>query len=233
MQGPRAVPPTLLPLLSPKRIRSSSPSRYPEFARASVPMCLSLRRGLDYQPQSSYAIVGHGREALICAAAPGDCNARLYHFAGSQLRPLATLGRHYDVVTCVTASEDGGVLVTGSQDTTCIVWTLPPAMRTGAAVTLHARLCGHDDTVSAVGVRRDVDVVASGSGLGRARAHLRICLHVCVGGGGGGIAAPFASPAKGTLLLPVTRFPLRYRPRRNLPKSRSKRVCFAHRARVA
>eukprot|EP00965_Chrysotila_dentata_P228938 6196889-Pleurochrysis_carterae.AAC.1 len=63
-------------------------------------------------------------------------------------RPLQCLRAHSDVVTCVALSEDGSTLVSGSRDTTSMVWSVG---RQALADKPRLVLYGHDDEVRARG----------------------------------------------------------------------------------
>ncbi len=69
---------------------------------------------------------------------------------------------HRDIVTCVELADDGSVLVTGSKDTTTMVWRVNPRSWRIEEEPLHI-LSGHNDEVTCVAVHRELDVVVSGS----------------------------------------------------------------------
>jgi len=80
------------------------------------------------------------------------------------------------MVTCVAVDETGAWVVTGSADTTCVLWKvcregwLPQAGR-GVRVlepTPHKVLHGHDLQVTTVAIRSSIDMIVSGSGDGTA-----------------------------------------------------------------
>ncbi|CAK9883045.1 unnamed protein product [Sphagnum jensenii] len=95
--------------------------------------------------------------------------------------------QHTDIVTCLSVAVDGSVVVTGSCDTTVMVWDIE--LSSGS---IHRRvsrfressshsektskpevvvildkprhvLCGHDDSVTCIAVRVELDIVVSGS----------------------------------------------------------------------
>ncbi|KAJ3192933.1 Neurobeachin-like protein 1 [Irineochytrium annulatum] len=90
-----------------------------------------------------------------------------------QLRELDIIYGHYDIVTCVSLSEDGKTLLTGSRDTTTMAWDLIP----GAADTITVRqnafriFYGHDDEVTSVAANVEHDLVASASKDGTCILH--------------------------------------------------------------
>lgn len=96
-------------------------------------------------------------------------------------RLLRTIRQHNDVVTCIAVSSDGSTVVTGSRDTTLMVWKTQvtagerrrgglgmysdrnPKSETVVLPTPAAVLCGHGDAVTAVAVCAELDLVVSGS----------------------------------------------------------------------
>ncbi|XP_024540202.1 BEACH domain-containing protein B isoform X1 [Selaginella moellendorffii] len=84
---------------------------------------------------------------------------------------VQSLCQHKDVVTCASVAADGSIVATGSRDTTVMVWeTQLSSNRTKRsdsklAVSDKPRhvLCGHDDAVTCVVVRTELDLVVSGS----------------------------------------------------------------------
>jgi hypothetical protein len=95
--------------------------------------------------------------------------------------------QHTDIVTCLSVAVDGSVVVTGSCDTTVMVWdieltsgsihrrvsrfressghsdkTSKPEVVVISDKPRHV-LCGHDDSVTCIAVRVELDIVVSGS----------------------------------------------------------------------
>lgn len=77
----------------------------------------------------------------------------------------AIVGKHYHLapISCIASSFDGRTLVTGSSDTTSVVWELDG--RDGEIW----RGCGHDLTVVCVALCEELQLVASGSVDGTAK----------------------------------------------------------------
>lgn len=73
-----------------------------------------------------------------------------------------------DLVTCVALDQCGSFLVTGSRDTTCVVWDVSQH-GTGSSSASHMTprpfqtLYGHDQAVSCVGIMTELDMAVSGS----------------------------------------------------------------------
>ncbi|KAI9338507.1 hypothetical protein BDR26DRAFT_838162 [Obelidium mucronatum] len=81
---------------------------------------------------------------------------------------------HHDIVTCLSLSEDGRTLVTGSRDTTVIAWELKFANNSNeVSVKQDTRrvFYGHDEEVTCVAVNIDQDLVVSGSKDGTCIVH--------------------------------------------------------------
>lgn len=94
---------------------------------------------------------------------------------------MHSVSQHKDIVTCMALSETGNILVTGSKDTTVMVWevgavTTQISTRAGGdeeyigQTPIHI-LYGHDDEVTCVDVNQDLDIVASGSKDGSCIIH--------------------------------------------------------------
>ncbi|XP_057837661.2 BEACH domain-containing protein B isoform X1 [Cryptomeria japonica] len=96
-------------------------------------------------------------------------------------RTVQSIRQHKELVTCVSVATDGSIVVTGSHDTTVMVWEVLPSTRivnkkSRDALLVQDRrkdhiisdkpchiLCGHDDAVTCVGVSVELDLVVSGS----------------------------------------------------------------------
>lgn len=109
----------------------------------------------------------------------------------SRSKPVASISKHLDVITCVALDNCGSYLVTGSRDCTCIIWSIsngtmstssstsnPPTTPTHVSHaignsqmntqnTLTPRpvntLYGHDKPISCVAIFTELDMVVSGS----------------------------------------------------------------------
>ncbi|XP_077472025.1 neurobeachin-like protein 1 isoform X2 [Stigmatopora argus] len=73
--------------------------------------------------------------------------------------------RHMDIVTCLSTDHCGIHLMSGSRDTTCMVWQV--LQQDGAPVGLHPKpvqvLYGHTDEVVCVNVSTELDMAVSGA----------------------------------------------------------------------
>ncbi|KAL4635789.1 neurobeachin-like protein 1 [Arapaima gigas] len=81
--------------------------------------------------------------------------------------------RHMDVVTCLATDYCGIHLISGSRDTTCMVWQV--LQQGGAPVGLSPKpmqvLYGHTDEVVSVGISTELDMAVSGSRDGTVIIH--------------------------------------------------------------
>ncbi|RVE75339.1 hypothetical protein OJAV_G00015710 [Oryzias javanicus] len=88
-------------------------------------------------------------------------------------RTVAQHIRHMDIVTCLSTDHCGIHLISGSRDTTCMVWQV--LQQGGAPVGLHPKpiqvLYGHTDEVVSVGVSTELDMAVSGSRDGTVIIH--------------------------------------------------------------
>lgn len=103
-------------------------------------------------------------------------------------RCVQSIRRHKDVVSAVAVSSDGGILATGSYDTTVMVWEVQHAKTHEKRARNYAQselprkacivsetpfhvLCGHDDIITCLYVSVDLDIVISGSKDGTCMFH--------------------------------------------------------------
>lgn len=97
-------------------------------------------------------------------------------------RMVQSIRQHKDLVSCVSVAMDGSIVVTGSHDTTVMVWEVTSSTRIVNKKVRDAQnipdrirkdhilsdkpchiLCGHDDVVTCVAVCVELDLVVSGS----------------------------------------------------------------------
>jgi Beige/BEACH domain/Neurobeachin beta propeller domain/Neurobeachin/BDCP, DUF4704 alpha solenoid region/PH domain associated with Beige/BEACH/Neurobeachin alpha solenoid region/Domain of unknown function (DUF4800)/Concanavalin A-like lectin/glucanases superfamily len=119
-----------------------------------------------------FATSRDGRVVYACGHASKD---HAFHvLAADTGRVVQVVSRHKDVVTALAL--DGTVLVSGSRDTTLMVWQIQSntGFRVGdgsAAPLPRLVLYGHDDEVTSVSVSQNLDLVFSGSSDGSAIVH--------------------------------------------------------------
>lgn len=78
---------------------------------------------------------------------------------------MLSLSPHTDIVSCLTIDHGGGHLMTGSRDTTCMIWSVQ--VQSGICHSLKPKplqiLYGHDSEVTAVQISVALDLAVSGS----------------------------------------------------------------------
>ncbi|KAJ3443161.1 beige/beach-related [Anaeramoeba flamelloides] len=74
---------------------------------------------------------------------------------------IAKNQKHKDIVTCL--SLDNGSLVTGSRDTTAIIWSLVPNGKRNFFYNFKQILFGHDDEITCLDLNVDLNIVVTGS----------------------------------------------------------------------
>ncbi|XP_030792221.1 neurobeachin-like protein 2 isoform X2 [Rhinopithecus roxellana] len=86
---------------------------------------------------------------------------------------LSQLSRHLDVVTCLALDTCGIYLISGSRDTTCMVWRLlhQGGLSVGLAPKPVQVLYGHGAAVSCVAINTELDMAVSGSEDGTVIIH--------------------------------------------------------------
>lgn len=109
-----------------------------------------------------------------------DWSLRIYSLLKSKM--ITSMIHHSDVITCLTLDSTGYILVTGSRDTTCVIWHLSlgdsRTMVTNAveqesnSIVLPAlTLYGHTAEVTCLAVSIELDIVVSGSLDGTCNIH--------------------------------------------------------------
>jgi len=108
---------------------------------------------------------------IVISCGYWDNSFKVLTFDGRRL--LQSINQHRGTVTCAAVGLDGRTLVTGSRDTTLMIWTLNPGSGSALPVTVPPRLTlfGHYDEVSAVAVNCELDVVVSGGNDGSVLLH--------------------------------------------------------------
>uniref|UniRef100_A0A6I8NWZ9 Neurobeachin-like protein 2 n=1 Tax=Ornithorhynchus anatinus TaxID=9258 RepID=A0A6I8NWZ9_ORNAN len=108
---------------------------------------------------------------LLFSGGHWDCSLRVTSLPRGRL--LCQLIRHIDVVTCLALDLCGIYLISGSRDTTCLVWQV--VQEGGLSVRLAPKpvqvLYGHVAAVSCVAISTELDVAVSGSEDGAVILH--------------------------------------------------------------
>ncbi|XP_076087925.1 neurobeachin-like protein 1 isoform X3 [Mytilus galloprovincialis] len=115
-------------------------------------------------------VVSHDAKLLI-SGGHWDNSLQVYHLG--KVKKINHIVRHIDIVTCVALDYCGSHLVTGSRDTTCIIWQIQ--QQGGFSVNINNRplqtLYGHEGEVTAVYISTELDMVASASRDGTVILH--------------------------------------------------------------
>ena len=96
----------------------------------------------------------------------GQLDKSVKVYALPRLRLLNSAVQHIDIVTCLALDEGGSQLITGSRDTTCIVWDISSSALKSVQV-----LYGHDKPLTCVGLSTALDMAVSGSLDGTVNVH--------------------------------------------------------------
>nr|XP_032813242.1 neurobeachin-like protein 1 isoform X1 [Petromyzon marinus] len=116
-----------------------------------------------------YAVSLDGK--LLFSAGNWDNSVRATSLG--KARPVAHYTRHIDIVTCLALDGCGIHLVTGSRDTTCMVWQL--LYQGGICVGLMPKplqvLYGHTAEVLCVAISTELDMAVSGAKDGMVMVH--------------------------------------------------------------
>ncbi|XP_052002928.1 neurobeachin-like protein 2 isoform X2 [Xyrauchen texanus] len=100
---------------------------------------------------------------LLFSGGHWDCSLRVTMLGKAKL--VGRICRHIDVVTCLALDLCGIYLISGSRDTTCMVWQV--LQQGGFSSGLSPRpvqvLSGHDQEVTCVAISTELDMAISGS----------------------------------------------------------------------
>ncbi|UJR35190.1 hypothetical protein I4U23_027957 [Adineta vaga] len=113
---------------------------------------------------------------LIFSGAHWDRSLRTYSITKN--KTIHSIIRHTDIITCLILDSTGYILVTGSRDTTCIIWYLSfndnrhiTDQDSTSFLTPERILYGHSDEVTCLGISSELDLVVSGSLDGTCNIH--------------------------------------------------------------
>ncbi|CAF4197890.1 unnamed protein product [Rotaria socialis] len=108
-----------------------------------------------------------------------DWSLRVYSLIKSKM--ISSLIHHSDIITCLTLDSTGSILVTGSRDTTCVVWNISSNdsrnsnnindQESSSFISPAVTLYGHTSTITCVHVSTELDLVVSGSLDGTCNMH--------------------------------------------------------------
>lgn len=107
-----------------------------------------------------------------------DWSLRVYSLIKSKM--INSLIHHSDIITCLALDSTGYVLVTGSRDTTCVIWHISNDnsysnnvndQESNSFISADITLYGHTSEVTSVCVSTELDMVVSGSLDGTCNIH--------------------------------------------------------------
>uniref|UniRef100_A0A672Z123 Neurobeachin-like protein 2 n=1 Tax=Sphaeramia orbicularis TaxID=375764 RepID=A0A672Z123_9TELE len=120
---------------------------------------------------SNQVLVVSNDGRLLFSGGHWDCSLRVTQLGKGKL--VGRICRHIDVVTCLALDLCGIYLISGSRDTSCIVWQV--LQQGGFSSGLSPRpvqvLCGHDQEVTCVAISTELDMAVSGSKDGTVIVH--------------------------------------------------------------
>ncbi|XP_044063308.1 neurobeachin-like protein 2 isoform X3 [Siniperca chuatsi] len=120
---------------------------------------------------SAQVLVVSNDGRLLFSGGHWDCSLRVTQLGKGKL--VGRICRHIDIVTCLALDLCGIYLISGSRDTSCIVWQV--LQQGGFSVGLSPRpvqvLCGHDQEVTCVAISTELDMAVSGSKDGTVIVH--------------------------------------------------------------
>ncbi|GAB1600529.1 neurobeachin-like protein 1 isoform X2 [Argonauta hians] len=124
--------------------------------------------GLKVEPK--LFVVSHDAR-LLFTGGHWDNSLQVFHLSKS--KKVNHIIGHIDVVTCLALGYCGSHLITGSRDTTCMIWKV--LFQAGSACSLSNKptqiLYGHDDEVTAVQISTELDMAVSASKDGTVIIH--------------------------------------------------------------
>ncbi|KAF7669441.1 hypothetical protein LDENG_00186230 [Lucifuga dentata] len=120
---------------------------------------------------SAQVLVVSNDGRLLFSGGHWDCSLRITQLGKGKL--VGRICRHIDVITCLALDLCGIYLISGSRDTSCIVWQV--LQQGGFSCGLSSRpvqvLCGHDQEVTCVAISTELDMAVSGSKDGTVIVH--------------------------------------------------------------
>uniref|UniRef100_A0A8C4XCF7 Neurobeachin-like protein 2 n=1 Tax=Erpetoichthys calabaricus TaxID=27687 RepID=A0A8C4XCF7_ERPCA len=111
---------------------------------------------------SKILVVSHDGKLLFSG---GHWDNSLRVTSLSKGKVIGQISRHIDIVTCLAIDLFGIYLISGSRDTTCMVWQVQQqgGFASGLAPKPVQVLYGHDDEVTCVAISTELDMAVSGS----------------------------------------------------------------------
>ncbi|XP_036071922.1 neurobeachin-like protein 2 isoform X9 [Oryzias melastigma] len=120
---------------------------------------------------STQVLVVSNDGRLLFSGGHWDCSLRVTQLAKGKI--VGRICRHIDVVTCLALDLCGIYLISGSRDTSCIVWQVlqQGEFSCGLSPRPVQILSGHDQEVTCVAISTELDMAVSGSKDGTVIVH--------------------------------------------------------------
>ncbi|XP_077997957.1 neurobeachin-like protein 1 isoform X2 [Glandiceps talaboti] len=118
-------------------------------------------------------VVSHDSR-LLFSGGHWDNSVRVFNLKShSKGKNVSIVTRHHDIVTCLALDNCGTQLISGSRDTTCMIWevTFQGGVANGLIDKPLQTLYGHDDEVTSVAISTELDMAASASKDGTCIIH--------------------------------------------------------------
>ena len=114
-------------------------------------------------------VVSHDGKYLF-SGAHWDWSIQVYSLIKSKI--IQSTIFHTDLVTCLALDSTGFLLVTGSRDRTCVIWTVSSIDHDSNGILSVQRIIfGHHDEVTCVAISSEFDLIVSGSADGTCNLH--------------------------------------------------------------
>ena len=110
----------------------------------------------------------------------GSWDGSLRVFSIAKGKEVFASVRHTDVITCVAIDQDGMFVMTGSKDTTAVVWEVTGRADGGCSARSVQVLCGHRDQLTSVSVAVCLDMAVTASKDGEFSAVSRLDNCLCI-----------------------------------------------------
>lgn len=114
-------------------------------------------------------VLSHDGKFLI-SGGHWDWSVQLYSLNKSKI--IQSTIFHTDVVTCLALDSTGFLLVTGSRDRTCVIWSISSNDHDPNGILSAQRtIFGHSNEVTCVAISSEFDLIVSGSADGTCNLH--------------------------------------------------------------
>ncbi|XP_058878753.1 neurobeachin-like protein 2 isoform X3 [Acipenser ruthenus] len=145
-------------------------SKDPTVSNPKTQRFLSGPLSPDVELTSKILVVSHDGKLLFSG---GHWDNSLRVTALGKGKVVGQLCRHIDIVTCLALDLCGIYLISGSRDTTCMVWQVQQqgGFACGLAPKPVQVLYGHNDEVTCVAISTELDMAVSGSKDGSLIVH--------------------------------------------------------------